>query len=251
MDRVWEIEELRGGRLLMMLAIADHANDAGEAWPHQKTLAKKARLDDRQARRVEESLVADGYLTITKKVIEKRTRRVYKLFPQQPDKMSCVEKAGKMSGYNPGKMSADNGQNVRSNRTFSAYSTGHFLQGQPDILNTIPSHARSESPIEPKTEPLMNGVGSLDWAAILEELSTAPMLARKYLTGSRLEAAGISADDKPAYRVVVSAEHAHGIGWLAKQVAHTVKRSLQRDLCVSIDLEFVVAPEPQKEESPQ
>ena len=40
---VWESSPFKGERLLLHLALADFANDEGECWPAQPTLAKKAR----------------------------------------------------------------------------------------------------------------------------------------------------------------------------------------------------------------
>ena len=59
MDRVWRHSKARQGDLLVMLAIADFANDDGEAWPSVGTLAKKSRLSEREIqyalRRMEQS----------------------------------------------------------------------------------------------------------------------------------------------------------------------------------------------------
>jgi len=49
---VWESSKHNGGRLLLMLAIADNANDLGYAWPGEATLARKTRLSKRQVHRL-------------------------------------------------------------------------------------------------------------------------------------------------------------------------------------------------------
>lgn len=153
MNRVWEIEELKGGRLLVMLALADHANDAGECWPSQPHLAKKARLNERQVRRVIDSLVEDGYVAVIDKGIGRGKRPHYRLFLHPV-------KADKMSGINSDKMSdkkadisciksdiSDKKADILSqeNRTFPTVKA--------DISDANYSHARSESPIEPSKEP--------------------------------------------------------------------------------------------------
>src|SRR5688572_11776527 len=131
MNRVWELQELKGGRLLIMLAIADHANEEGEAWPSQKSLASKARLDPRQVRRVEESLYKDDYLAVEDKPVNGKVRRVYQLFPKDEDKMSADKMsppdkpADKMSARREGKKSA-------GKRTYS-HGSGHFGIPQADI----------------------------------------------------------------------------------------------------------------------
>jgi hypothetical protein len=52
MARVWSYSQRKDGELLVMLALADFANDAGESWPSIPVLAAKARLTERQTRRV-------------------------------------------------------------------------------------------------------------------------------------------------------------------------------------------------------
>jgi Helix-turn-helix domain len=63
-DRVWHYSKARKGELLMLLAIADFANDDGEAWPSVPTLAKKSRLSERQAQYALRRLVKSGELKL-------------------------------------------------------------------------------------------------------------------------------------------------------------------------------------------
>jgi hypothetical protein len=65
-DRVWHYSKARKGELLMLLAIADFANDDGEAWPSVPTLAKKSRLSERQAQYALRRLVKSGELKLSK-----------------------------------------------------------------------------------------------------------------------------------------------------------------------------------------
>jgi len=51
-DRVWRLSQQTGNALLLMLAIADNANDYGVAWPGYGTLAKKTRLSSRTIQRM-------------------------------------------------------------------------------------------------------------------------------------------------------------------------------------------------------
>lgn len=48
MTEVWQESKTKGSQLLLLLAIADFANDKGEAFPSIKTLAEKTRLSKRQ-----------------------------------------------------------------------------------------------------------------------------------------------------------------------------------------------------------
>lgn len=62
MTRVWAKSKQKSGALLLMLALADFANDDGIAWPSVKTLAAKSRLSERQCQRIIDRLQAKGEL---------------------------------------------------------------------------------------------------------------------------------------------------------------------------------------------
>jgi hypothetical protein len=62
MARVWEHSQQTGTHLLMMLAIADFADDDGRAYPSVNTLAKKCRMKPRNANVILAALRASGEL---------------------------------------------------------------------------------------------------------------------------------------------------------------------------------------------
>lgn len=65
MSWVWENGPKSQGELLVMLALADWSNDAGESWPSMDGIAEKARLSDaRSARRIVRRLEAEGWIKI-------------------------------------------------------------------------------------------------------------------------------------------------------------------------------------------
>lgn len=64
MNRVWENSTASGGELLVLLAIADHADDRGFAWPGIDSLARKSRLTTRHVTRCLNNLAAAGELQI-------------------------------------------------------------------------------------------------------------------------------------------------------------------------------------------
>jgi hypothetical protein len=49
--QVWNGSRHKSGNLLVLLALADHADDQGKAWPGIPLLARKARLSQRHTRR--------------------------------------------------------------------------------------------------------------------------------------------------------------------------------------------------------
>lgn len=64
MTQVWDRSSQKGSPLLLMLAIADNANDAGEAWPSVATLAKKVRMSERAVHYLIERVKASGELQV-------------------------------------------------------------------------------------------------------------------------------------------------------------------------------------------
>lgn len=64
MTYVWDHSPHTGSDLLMLLALADHANDQGKAWPSIPTLAKKSRVGKRQAIYIIQKLEKAGSISI-------------------------------------------------------------------------------------------------------------------------------------------------------------------------------------------
>jgi Helix-turn-helix domain len=53
MSQVWEDVRIRSqAELLVLLALADHARDDGLCWPSMRTIAAKARIEERSAQRI-------------------------------------------------------------------------------------------------------------------------------------------------------------------------------------------------------
>lgn len=64
MARVWDGSKHSGTELLMLLAIADFADDAGNAYPSVSTLATKCRMQPRNATRILRVLEDSGELAV-------------------------------------------------------------------------------------------------------------------------------------------------------------------------------------------
>src|SRR5262245_51417173 len=62
--KVWQRSQHKSGNLVVLLVLADHANDQGEAWPGIPRLAREARLTQRHTRRCLNQLVASGELEV-------------------------------------------------------------------------------------------------------------------------------------------------------------------------------------------
>lgn len=64
MNLVWKQAPYDGGALLVLLALADFADDDGYCFPAVPTIAKKVRLGERQTRNVIRQLLGDGVITV-------------------------------------------------------------------------------------------------------------------------------------------------------------------------------------------
>ena len=62
MTRVWDNSKSKGSALLLLLALADYASEAGYCWPGITTLAGKTRLSERQVMRLIRQLEEAGEL---------------------------------------------------------------------------------------------------------------------------------------------------------------------------------------------
>lgn len=60
--RVWERSSASGSHLLLMLALADRADEDGICWPGNEYLAQRARVQDRHLKRMKRALEASGEL---------------------------------------------------------------------------------------------------------------------------------------------------------------------------------------------
>jgi hypothetical protein len=64
MTQIWEAGPSDMGERFVLLAIADHANDDGLAYPSGARIAKKTCMDERSVRRITKRLVDAGWLRV-------------------------------------------------------------------------------------------------------------------------------------------------------------------------------------------
>lgn len=67
MTHVWNNSKQKGSQLLMLLAIADYANETGKAWPGIETLSQRTRQTPRNTIRIIEKLAKSGEITISER----------------------------------------------------------------------------------------------------------------------------------------------------------------------------------------
>ncbi len=63
MAEVWKLAKVEGGELLVLLALADFADDDGLCWPSVATIAEKSRLTERGTRGIIRRLEQKGFLS--------------------------------------------------------------------------------------------------------------------------------------------------------------------------------------------
>jgi hypothetical protein len=80
--RVWAQSQSAGSELLMLLAIADFADDEGRAFPSVPTLARKCRMGERNAMYVLKSLQEQGQLRVHKGAGRRGTNLYQLVFPE-------------------------------------------------------------------------------------------------------------------------------------------------------------------------
>lgn len=61
---VWSEAPFEGGALLVLLALADYADEDGSSFPSIRTLAKKARLSEREVQYTLSTITEGGWVTV-------------------------------------------------------------------------------------------------------------------------------------------------------------------------------------------
>jgi hypothetical protein len=105
MSAVWENAPVRQGKLLVLLAMADYADERGACWPSVPNLAKKAHVSERHARRILRQLERE-HLIVREKLTGRYEPNIYRIFPGRGDILTPLkEKQGGHLGQ-PGGTSA-------------------------------------------------------------------------------------------------------------------------------------------------
>lgn len=128
MNAVWSSGPNDRCQLLVLLAMADMADDAGRLWPAVATIAAKSRMSERNCRRVMRDLEAAGWVE-TEPHHGRSNTNIYII---KADRMSGIDaiKPDTMAGYEVGKpdiMSAF----APENRTNRALKPDTAMSGEP------------------------------------------------------------------------------------------------------------------------
>jgi hypothetical protein len=119
MNWVWEHSPVQAGSLLVLLAIADYADDRGESYPSIESLARKARMSERNVHYVLDKLVKDEHLALRVGAGPRGTnlyRVVMRTPAAQGEGLSIEEKTAVLRGENlaphPEKIAPVEGENI-------------------------------------------------------------------------------------------------------------------------------------------
>jgi hypothetical protein len=160
MSRVWAESQHKGSELLLLLAIADNANDQGVAYPSVRTLAKKTRLHPHHVKKLLRVLEASGELVThvgagprgcNEYQIELSTGEGSRLLPRSKSSGSAQDQKGVVP-----RLPEPNTKPKREEKPFSL-----------EVESGAPAPAVSLSPIELKRLGLTPG--STVWRALVED----------------------------------------------------------------------------------
>ena len=154
MSWVWDNATVEGTALLMLLAIADHANDDGVCWPSIGTLASKARVGERQAQRLVAALEESGAIEIERGVGRRHTS-IYRIKGVTHVTNSAKEKVSHVSPISQRK-----GDIQREKVTSSALKGDIAMSPEPlepSLTTTITARAarvaKTRTPARPQSPP--------------------------------------------------------------------------------------------------
>lgn len=85
-SHVWESSKQTGDRLLLMLALADFADEQGVCWPSQAVLAAKVRCSVRWVQKMLADLKKDGEIEVKKQGIGRGQNTEYQIVFSEPKK---------------------------------------------------------------------------------------------------------------------------------------------------------------------
>lgn len=88
MKRVWEESAQSGSGLLVLLSMADRADDDGYCWPGMEDIAARARVDKRQAQRIVKAVEEAGELYVERSRGRGRTSQYIVATGQQVDQIA-------------------------------------------------------------------------------------------------------------------------------------------------------------------
>lgn len=101
MSEVWETSQQDKGSLLVLLALADFADDDGYCYPSVETVARKSRLTERHTRRILRKLEDDGEIESQMSKGGRSQTTLYRVIGKRGQKDRVSQKTGTSDAVNP------------------------------------------------------------------------------------------------------------------------------------------------------
>lgn len=172
MTWVWDHAQVKGGELLLLLAIADHADDEGRnAWPSLNRLVERTRVDRRTVQRLLRSLERNRLIMIEPSAGPHRTNRYTVLIQSNRDSgdypQGVYNPVAKEAERHPGNMppaapSPSASRHLAAQRVAPAPPNPSTTAQEPSTLSDV-------CPAKPATEELPTS-GHTDALAVLDAL---------------------------------------------------------------------------------
>lgn len=151
----WSRSESRNGARLVMLALADRADDNGFAWPSIEDLCERTKLSPRAVQKAITNLVELGELEVESGG-GRRVRNRYTIIPKPRTSDGVTgEYPGTSDGVTDGKPRTSDGVSPQETPHFEA-ETPHFATETPSFEHGNPVNSAGEPPLEQSEEPSEN-----------------------------------------------------------------------------------------------
>lgn len=151
----WSRSESRNGARLVLLALADRADDHGFAWPSIEDLCERTKLSPRAVQKAITNLVELGELKVESGG-GRRVRNRYTIIPKPRTSDGVTgEYPGSSDGVTAGKPRTSDGVTPEETPHFEA-ETPHFATETPSFEHGNPVKSAGEPPLEPSEEPSEN-----------------------------------------------------------------------------------------------
>jgi Helix-turn-helix domain len=142
MSAVWDDQEIRNlGELLVLLALADHADDRGFCYPSMARIAEKARMNERSARRICRRLETSGRLEKEANSGGRNRTNRFRVIPQKPGPVGPPLESLNPDPSVPLKTRTEGPPVQNKTRTLRAETrTEGALNPDPSVPRTIKNH---------------------------------------------------------------------------------------------------------------
>lgn len=151
----WARSESRNGARLVLLALADRADDDGFAWPSIEDLCERTKLSPRAVQKAITNLVELGELKVESGG-GRRVRNRYTITPKPRTSDGVTDEyPGPSDGVTDGKPRTSDGVSPKETPHFEA-ETPHFATETPSFEHGNPVKSAGEQPLELSEEPSGN-----------------------------------------------------------------------------------------------